>query len=93
MEQHAGELKRRISDICHDPETVAKFAPCPRFDRHELSVEQIESIAEAAAEKAVVIARQNFYRDVGESVVNKWFIIIGMMTVGFYTWLRSKGIV
>ena len=87
------EFKRRISDNYHDPKAIDKFEPCPRFNRHELSAEQIEAIAEAAAEKAVVIARQNFFRDVGESVVNKWFIIIGMMTVGFYTWLRSKGIV
>ncbi len=68
------------------------YHSCPRYDKHELSAEQIADIAESAAQRAVVIARENFYKDVGQSVISKWFIIVGMTTVTVYSWLRSKGI-
>jgi hypothetical protein len=75
-----------------DNELDESFALCPRYDKHELSDEQIKDIAEAAAIKAVSIARENFYKDVGESVVSKWFIFIGIGTVAMYAYLRSKNI-
>lgn len=68
------------------------FESCPRYDKHELSDEQVAQIAEAAAIRAVQIARENFYKDVGQSVVSKWFIFVGMATVAGYAWLRSKNI-
>lgn len=84
------ELHRRHTDKEGAEE---EFSRCPRYDKHELSDAQIEQIAEAAARKAVTIARENFYRDVGESVVSKWFVIIGMGTVALYAWARSKNII
>ena len=69
------------------------FTQCPRYDKHELSENQIKSIAEAAAIRAVEIARENFYKDVGQSVVSKWFIFVGIATVGLYAWLRGKNII
>lgn len=72
---------------------TAGFDACPRYDKHELSEEQIAIIAEAAAVRAVQIARENFYKDVGQSVVSKWFIFVGMATVAAYAWLRSKNLI
>lgn len=68
------------------------FNLCPRYDKHELPEEQIAQIAEAAAQRAVAIARDNFYKDVGKSVVSKWFIFIGLGTVAAYAWARKMGI-
>jgi len=70
----------------------ASFSLCPRYDKHELSAEQIEVIVEKAARRGVALAREELYKDVGQTVVSKWFIIIGMATVAFYAWLRSKNI-
>ena len=68
------------------------FDLCPRYDKHKLSEEQIAQIAEAAAQRAVAIARDNFYKDVGKSVVSKWFVFIGLGTVAAYAWAKKVGI-
>ena len=81
--------KRRTSD--HE-QRESEFTSCPRYDKHELSADQIEQIVEKAAKRGVEMARQDFYKGVGESVVSKWFIFIGMATVAFYAWARSKNI-
>ena len=86
------EPNRRISDRMR-PEEIEVYTQCPRFDKHELSEGQIADIAESAAHRAVAIAREQFYKDVGQTVVSKWLVIIGMMTVGLYTWLKSKGVI
>lgn len=65
------------------------FKDCPRFDRHELSEDQIVSIAK----RAVVLARGEFYTDVGKSVVEKFFWIVGALTVGIIAYLQSHGII
>lgn len=83
------EFKRRSAD--HDLDE--SFAMCPKYDKHELTDEQIELIAEKAAKRGVELAREDFYKGVGESVVSKWFIFIGMATVAMYAWLRSKNII
>ena len=89
MSDHAHEPNRRQDD---GDDVDASFSLCPKYDKHELTKEQIDEIAEKAAQKAVKIARENFYRDVGETVVSKWLIIVGMGTVTMYAWLRSKNI-
>lgn len=76
-------LERRFDD---------EFSACPKWDKHELTNEQIEEIAERAAQKAVRIARDNFYKDVGRAAISKWLIAIGIFTVGFYAFLRNKGV-
>lgn len=87
----AGELPM-IDPTKPDRRKAIDFDACPRYDKHELSDEQIAQIAEAAAVRAVQIARDKFYQDVGKSVVSKWFIFIGLATVAGYAWLRSKNI-
>lgn len=81
-EEHLA-MKRRIED---------EFSICPKWDKHELSDSQINDIAEKAALRAVAIARENFYKDVGKAVVSKWLITIGILTVAMYAWMRSKNI-
>lgn len=82
VEEHR-QLQRRLED---------EFSPCPKWDKHELSDAQINDIAEKAALRAVTIARENFYKDVGKAVVSKWLITIGIGTVAMYAWLRGKGV-
>lgn len=65
------------------------FELCPRFDRHELSEEQILDIAK----RAVVLARDDFYMDVGRSVINKFFWIIGAVTIGIVSYLQANHII
>lgn len=81
----------------NEPHTTAKlrrvtdFEACPRYDRHELSDEQIAAIAEAAALRGVEIARDNFYREVGEEVVKRAFIFIGAAAVAAWSIAKYKG--
>lgn len=58
-----------------------------------LSEEQIEMIAEKAAEKAIEKLTSHVYQEVGKSVVSKLFYIVGACALGIWLWLKSKGIV
>lgn len=58
-----------------------------------MTEEQIEEIAERAAEKAVTKLTDHMYKQVGKSVVNKLFWIVGVISVGLYLWLKQKGLV
>jgi len=58
-----------------------------------LSDEEIEQIAEKAAEKAVVKMTTNMYREVGKGVIDKFFWIIGISAVAMYVYLQQKGII
>jgi hypothetical protein len=56
--------------------------------RSALSEEQIELIAEKAAEKAL----QKVYAQVGRGIVNKLFLVIGACVIGILLWMGGKGI-
>lgn len=58
-----------------------------------LTEEQIEEIAEKAAQKAIAKLTSHVYQEVGKSVINKIFYIAGACAIGTYLWLRSKGII
>ena len=62
------------------------YEQCPRYDKHELSEEQMLAIAK----KAVELARADFYQEVGHSVTNKVFWIIGAASVSVWYWLTNK---
>ena len=49
----------------------------------ELTDREIK-IAELAAEIAVNRLTANFYQEVGKTIVSRWLIIIGGMTVAFF---------
>ena len=57
-----------------------------------LTEEQIEEIAERAAERAMKKLTDHMYKEVGRSVVNKLFWIVGVISVGLYMWLKQKGL-
>lgn len=57
-----------------------------------LTDQQIEEIAERAAERAMKKLTDHMYKEVGRGVVNKLFWIIGVISVGLYLWLRQKGV-
>lgn len=57
-----------------------------------LTEEQIEEIAERAAERAMRKLTDHMYKEVGRGVVNKLFWIIGVISVGLYLWLKQKGV-
>ncbi len=66
----------------------AKEPGCPY-----LSEEDIEKIAERAADKAADKAVKKMtdqaYREIGKGVVNKFLWIVGVITVGFISWLAA----
>lgn len=73
---------RRKADL-----DAIEFHTCPRYDKHELSEDQIVFIAK----RAVELAREDFYVGVGKSVTSKFFIVAGIIAVGLTTWLSSHG--
>lgn len=58
-----------------------------------LTEAQIEDIAERAAAKAVARLTDNVYREVGKNVVQKFVYIVGAISVAFFLWLQSKGLI
>jgi uncharacterized hydantoinase/oxoprolinase family protein len=62
-------------------------------DRQTLTDATIEQIAEKAAEKAIKKLTNHVYQEVGRSVISKFFYIVGACSLGFYLWLKSKGVI
>lgn len=52
-----------------------------------LTDEQIEHIVERVTERVI----QNVYISIGQSVVKKFFYIVGVGAVALVTWLASTG--
>ena len=71
-----------------ETQTCAAAADCPFSDEAVL-----EKIAEKAAEKAIEKLTDHLYREVGKSVVEKLFYLIGVCVVALYLWLQHKGVI
>ena len=56
---------------------------------HQLSEEQIELIAEKAAEKAVAKLTDRVYREVGKSVLSKLSWTVGVITLAAVIWFKQ----
>lgn len=69
-------------------ENQTRTADCPT-----LTDATIEQIAEKAAEKAIKKLTNHVYQEVGRSVISKFFYIVGACSLGFYLWLKSKGVI
>ena len=52
-----------------------------------LTDEQIEAIAERAAEKAI----ERVYTQIGKSVVTKFIWLVGVVSLALYAWLNGAG--
>jgi tetrahydromethanopterin S-methyltransferase subunit G len=72
-------------------ELEESFKACPRYDKHELTDEQIDLIATNAAKKAVDLAKKELYQGVGERVVNWIFWVIGVAVVGLFLFAVKMG--
>lgn len=57
----------------------------------QLTDEQIEEIAEKAAENAVEKMTNQIYLEVGKGVVKKALYLIGAFIVGAGIWAKAKG--
>lgn len=65
----------------------------PERRQNPLTDEQIEDIAEKAAEKAIEKLTGDVYKAVGKSIIQKAVWLVGAITVGVYFYLRKQGIV
>ena len=83
-----------------DPKIAAHIEECKdamtahierRINTVTFSEEQIEDIAEKAAEKALKKISDMAYREVGKSIVSKLLYIIGVLAVTAYLYLQSHG--
>ena len=78
--------------MSEETQTCAAAADCPFSD--EAALEKIaERAAERAAEKALEKLTDHLYREVGKSVVEKLFYLIGVCAVALYLWLQHKGVI
>ena len=55
-----------------------------------LSDEQIDAIAEKAAERAIKKMTDDAYKAIGKSVLEKLFYIVGVIATAAYFWLEHK---
>lgn len=74
--------------MSEENKTCAAAADCPFSDEAVL-----EKIAEKAAEKAIEKLTDHLFREVGKSVVEKLFYLIGVCVVALYLWLQHKGVI
>lgn len=58
-----------------------------------MTEEDVERVAEMAANKAVNKMATEAYQAIGKGVVNRFLWIVGVITVGFAAWLHSKGVI
>lgn len=65
---------------------MSEATPTPA---HQFSDEQIELIAEKAAQKAVAKLTEEFYKQVGKSVVDKFLIVLGAVTLAGVVWFKQ----
>lgn len=68
----------------------------PAIERRKapvLTEEQIEEIAEKAAEKAIAKLTNQIYMEVGKGVVKKALYLLGAFIVGAGLWAKSKGLI
>ena len=72
--------------------TETYFGPERRARAH-LTEDQIEDIAEKAAETAIEKLTGDVYKAVGKSVVSKFLWIVGASAVGVWIWAKKAGLV
>jgi hypothetical protein len=65
------------------------FSACPRYDKHELSEEDILRIAKLA----VKLAKEDSDMEIGRLTKKGFYWLIGAIVMGTYTWLTANGII
>ena len=82
--------------MSEETQTCAAAADCPFSDEaamEKLAEKAAEKAAERAAERAIEKLTDHLYREVGKSVVEKLFYLIGVCAVALYLWLQHKGVI
>ena len=75
--------KNSRTESCEQP-----HGTCPFLDE-----KCMDKIAERAAERAIRKLTDHLYHEVGKSVVEKLFYLIGGCAVALYLWLQHKGVI
>lgn len=57
----------------------------------QLTEEEIDMIAEKAAQKAIAKMTGAVYQEVGRTVISKFFFIIGLLAVGAFAGIKAMG--
>ena len=68
---------------------VEAFVRCPKYEKHDLTDEQIIEIATKAVD--VFIARQD--QEIGRITRKGVVYILGATVTGFFLWLQSRGFI
>jgi hypothetical protein len=58
----------------------------------QLTEDEIDMIAEKAAEKAISKMTGLMYQEVGRTIITKFFFIVGLIAVGIMVGLKAAGI-
>jgi hypothetical protein len=58
-----------------------------------LSEDEINLIAERAAERAVEKITTQFYEQIGKSIIHKFMWLVGLISVGAFFWLETHGMI
>ena len=64
-----------------------------RREEPHLTEDQLEKIAEMAADRAVAKVTNGVYKAVGKTVIERFVWIVGALTVGAYFGLRKLGVI
>jgi hypothetical protein len=65
------------------------FEQCPKYERHELSEDQIVAIAK----KAVQLAKEESDMEVGRLTKKGLRYIAGTLLIGLYVWAVQQGLI
>lgn len=90
MPTHTNHPLRRTTD---NPNENNVFMDCPRYDKHELSEEQVKKIVEEAAIKAVEINDANFERKIGRRALNFASYVVGAFILGLFALGVKMGVI
>ena len=61
------------------------------FTSRALTEDDIEIIAEKAAEKAIQKMTDHVYQEVGKGLISRFLWFVGAVFIGLATWLHTKG--
>lgn len=74
---------RRVSDYT---------GPERRKEIH-FSEEQMDSIAERAAERAMQKLTDEAYKSIGKGLISRLFWVVGVLATAAYFWAQGKGLI
>lgn len=76
----------------NDTAQVLEYTGPERRRAPHISDEQLEEIAERAADRAVKKLTDDAYKTIGKSVLDKLFWIVGVLAAAAYFWVQAKGL-